>query len=86
MRDKKKKIERRGLRKRGVKIHPFHLPWIRAWDESLIVKQGWGNLDKTLWDSAFGIVAVGELMQVLKTRCTHTKQRSHQQKIFRSTT
>ena len=31
LRDKKKK-ERRGLRKRGVKIHPFHLPWIRAWD------------------------------------------------------
>ena len=29
LRDKKKK-ERRGLRKRGVKIHPFHLPWIRA--------------------------------------------------------
>ena len=28
--DKKKKKERRGLRKRGVKIHPFHLPWIRA--------------------------------------------------------
>ena len=27
----KKKKERRGLRKRGVKIHPFHLPWIRAW-------------------------------------------------------
>ena len=24
------KKERRGLRKRGVKIHPFHLPWIRA--------------------------------------------------------
>ena len=32
LRDKKKKKERRGLRKRGggVKIHPFHLPWIRA--------------------------------------------------------
>ena len=30
LRDKKKK-ERRGLRKRGVKIHPFHLPWIRSW-------------------------------------------------------
>ena len=32
LRDKKKK-ERRGLRKReggGVKIHPFHLPWIRV--------------------------------------------------------
>ena len=29
LRDKKKK-ERRGLRKREVKIHPFHLPWIRA--------------------------------------------------------
>ena len=33
LRDKEKK-ERRGLRKRagggGVKIHPFHLPWIRA--------------------------------------------------------
>ena len=27
----RKKKERRGLRKRGVKIHPFHLPWIRAW-------------------------------------------------------
>ena len=26
----RKKKERRGLRKRGVKIHPFHLPWIRA--------------------------------------------------------
>ena len=31
LRDKKKKKERRGLRKRGVKIHPFHLPWICAW-------------------------------------------------------
>ena len=30
LRDRKKKKER-GLRKRGVKIHPFHLPWIRAW-------------------------------------------------------
>ena len=30
LRDKKKK-ERRGLRKRGVKIHPFYLPWIHAW-------------------------------------------------------
>ena len=32
LRDKKKKKrkERRRLRKRGVKIHPFHLPWIRA--------------------------------------------------------
>ena len=30
LRDKKKK-ERRGLRKRRVKIHPFHLPWIRTW-------------------------------------------------------
>jgi len=32
LRDTKKK-ERRGLRKRGGggKIHPFHLPWIRAW-------------------------------------------------------
>ena len=30
LRDNKKK-ERRGLRKRGVKIHPFQLPWIRAW-------------------------------------------------------
>ena len=29
LRDKKKKKEGR-LRKRGVKIHPFHLPWIRA--------------------------------------------------------
>ena len=29
LRDKKKK-ERRALRKRGGKIHPFHLPWIRA--------------------------------------------------------
>ena len=29
LRDKKKK-ERRGLRKREVKIHPFHLPWIRV--------------------------------------------------------
>ena len=28
---RKKKRERRGLRKRGMKIHPFHLPWIRAW-------------------------------------------------------
>ena len=28
--EKKKKKERRGLRKRGVKIQPFHLPWIRA--------------------------------------------------------
>ena len=34
---RKKKKERRGLRKKkgrggggGVKIHPFHLPWIRA--------------------------------------------------------
>ena len=27
----RKRKERRGLRKRGVKIHPFHLPWIRAW-------------------------------------------------------
>ena len=27
----RKKLERRGLRKRGgVKIRPFHLPWIRA--------------------------------------------------------
>ena len=39
------------------------------------------------------IVVVGELgiyfmalMQVLKTRCSHTKQRSHQQNILRSTT
>ena len=31
----KKKNERRGLRKRGVKIHPFHLPWIRAWVQFL---------------------------------------------------
>ena len=32
LRDKEKKKERQGLRKRrGVKIHPFHLPWIRAW-------------------------------------------------------
>ena len=29
LRDKKKR--KKGLRKRGVKIHPFHLPWIRAW-------------------------------------------------------
>ena len=26
----RKKKERRGLRKRGVKIHPFHLPWIQS--------------------------------------------------------
>ena len=39
------------------------------------------------------IVVIGELgiyfvalMQVLKTRCPHTKQRFHQQKIVRSTT
>ena len=42
LRDKKKKKERRGLRKMGVKIHPFHLPWIRAWypnsRESLTIK------------------------------------------------
>ena len=31
LRDKEKK-ERRGFRKGGVKIHPVHLPWIRAWD------------------------------------------------------
>ena len=33
LRDENKK-ERRGLRKKGgggVKIHPLHLPWIRAW-------------------------------------------------------
>ena len=35
LRDKKKK-ERRGLRKRGVKIHPFHLPWIRACNGKII--------------------------------------------------
>ena len=27
----RKKKERGGRRKKGVKIHPFHLPWIRAW-------------------------------------------------------
>ena len=27
----RKKKERRGLGKRGVKIHPSDLPWIRAW-------------------------------------------------------
>ena len=31
----RKKRERRGLRKRGVKIHPFHPPWIRAWNCSV---------------------------------------------------
>ena len=30
LRDRKKRKEERRLRKRGVKIHPFHLPWIRA--------------------------------------------------------
>ena len=30
LRDKKKKKEG-GSEKGGVKIHPFHLPWIRAW-------------------------------------------------------
>ena len=29
------KKERRWLRKRGVKIHPFHLPWIRAWHNTV---------------------------------------------------
>ena len=33
---RKKRKRKKGLRKRwrggGVKIHPFHLPWIRAWD------------------------------------------------------
>ena len=31
MAEKQELLERRGLRKMGVKIHPFHLPWIRAW-------------------------------------------------------
>ena len=30
MAEKKELLERRGIRKWGVKIHPFHLPWIRA--------------------------------------------------------
>ena len=35
--DKKKKKE--GAQKKGVKIHPFHLPWIRAY-----VEWGFGHI------------------------------------------
>ena len=31
LRDKKKKKKEGGSEKGGVKIHSFHLPWIRAW-------------------------------------------------------
>ena len=40
IRKKKKKKKKRGLRKRWVKIHPFHLPWIRTWVEYVRPQSG----------------------------------------------
>ena len=50
-----KKEERKGLRKRGVKIHPFHLPWIRTClgtqvCSSAIMLPIFKNLDQHCWD------------------------------------
>ena len=37
MAEEQELLERRGIRKWRVKIHPFHLPWIRACSYSEIV-------------------------------------------------
>ena len=38
-----RKKERRGPRKRGLKIHPFHLLWIRAWSRLRISRFSHGS-------------------------------------------
>ena len=46
----RKKKERRGLRKRGVKIHPFHLPWICACSGDIISESTslpWGYVSQS---------------------------------------
>ena len=37
LRDKEKKRKKGAQKKGGVKIHPFHLPWIRAWKGNQLV-------------------------------------------------
>ena len=48
LRDKKKKKKRKkeAQKKGGVKIHPFHLPWIRAWLGSTFVYVRTKNVTK----------------------------------------
>ena len=42
----KKKKKEGGSEKRGVKIHPFHLPWIRAWNAPFLKGQDEGKETK----------------------------------------
>ena len=49
LRDKKKK--KKGAQKKGVKIHPFHLPWIRACFTSFLNKQkGVSEHTEKVWE------------------------------------
>ena len=47
------KKERRGLRKRGVKIHPFHLPWIRACSGYTFAQFLWASFKQKLWVAGY---------------------------------